>query len=65
MFIHRFPGIAKAQLARGAMQQLAAHFLLQPRDAAANGGRRRACLARDGGKAALIDNLHEQGEIGQ
>ena len=65
MFIHHFPGIAEAQLARGAVQQLAAHLLLQARDAAADRRRRCAGLACDGGEAALFHNLYEQGEVGQ
>jgi len=47
------------------MQQLAAHLLFKARNAAADSRGRRARLARDGGKAALFNNLHKQGEVGQ
>ena len=65
MLIHCFPGIAQSQLAGGTMQQLAAHLPLQPRHAAAHGGGRQSALAGDGGKAALVDNLDEEGEVRQ
>jgi hypothetical protein len=65
MFIHRFPGIAQPQLAGGSVQQFAAHLLFQPRDAATDGGWRNPALTGDGGKAALFDNLYEEGEVGE
>ncbi|GKP51597.1 hypothetical protein NUKP43_31840 [Klebsiella quasipneumoniae] len=65
MLVNRFPGIAQTQLASGTLQQFAAHLSLQPRHATANRGRGNAALAGDGGEAALVDDLYEEGKVGQ